>query len=128
MEITPGHGTEELSPFFLCLSSSGVSPFHSLKGQEFLSVWLPGSLVSPSLCLCLLPCELLDTILAFPYLSPAFADLISICAGNISRSAKLEMLLKRIVRSDEGEKKRNNPENKTQNPETEIGHRRADVD
>lgn len=25
-------------------------------------------------------------------------------------------------------KKKNNPENKTENPESEIGHRRADVD
>ena len=34
------------------------------------------------------------------------ANLISICARNTSWSAKLEILLKHIVRSDEGEKKK----------------------
>lgn len=63
-------------------------------------------------------------------LSLAVANLISIRARNPCRSAKLEILLKHIVRSDEGKKgeKKKKPENKTQNPETEIGHRRADVD
>lgn len=48
--------------------------------------------------------ELLETILAFSYLSLAVADLIHICARNTSWRAKLEILLKHIVRSDEEEK------------------------
>lgn len=58
--------------------------------------------------------------MAFPYLSLAFADLISICARNTSRSAKLEMLLKRIVRSDEGEKKETTQKTKHKTPKQKL--------
>ena len=85
-------------------------------------------MVRPPLCLCL-PSTLLAVEDSPGFLLSLFlavANLISICARNTSWSVKLE-ILKHIVRSDEG-KKEKNPENKTENPESEIGHRRADVD
>ena len=64
-------------------------------------------MVRPPLCLCL-PSTLLaaeDSPGFLLSLSLAVANLISICARNTSRSVKLEILLKHIVRSDEGKKK-----------------------
>lgn len=106
-QISPaGLGTDELGPSFLCLSSREVTQVPTSKPQEFPSSLVPGSPASPPFCPCPPQYWLLETIWAFSCVSLAVANVISICARNPSCSAKLEILLKHIARSDEGGKNR----------------------
>lgn len=81
-------------------------------------------MVRPPLYLCL-PSTLLaaeDSPGFLLSLSLAVANLISICARNTSRSVKLEILLKHIVRSDEGKKKKpQKTKQKTLNQKLDTG-------